>query len=96
MNNNMNNIIFEIKTIIANNQELERADREKLSEIVEDLSPEVLLAFGKLLNDSPDNLVKINELFKAKKEALASGDLAKIDQIIKMESEFIGEGDNQA
>ncbi|NMB48486.1 hypothetical protein GYA13_03535 [Candidatus Kuenenbacteria bacterium] len=90
----MNNTIFETKTIIANRQDLDSADRERLLKIVEALEPEVLSAFWKLISVSPNSLLKINELFKAKAQALASGDLAMIDKIIKTESEFLQEEGN--
>ncbi|HRY63221.1 MAG TPA: hypothetical protein P5267_01260 [Patescibacteria group bacterium] len=87
----MNNIIFETKTIIANRQDLDSADRERLLKIVEALEPDVLSAFWKLISVSPNRLLKINELFKAKEQALASGDLSMIDKIIKTEGEYLQE-----
>jgi RNA polymerase-interacting CarD/CdnL/TRCF family regulator len=71
-----------LKNLILNHPNLSTEDKEELAGRVEGLSAEQLEYILPLVEEAPENLVKISEYYKEKKEILASDDPQKASALL--------------
>lgn len=74
----MSEKIEQLKNIIQNHAGIEASDKEKLIEAVARLNDQAAEHLLFLAESNPENLVRINQYFKAKAQAFATHDPEKI------------------